>query len=539
MKFWILLSLAFKLVVSRTHLGWNHPDEWFQTVEFANLFVNGRMTWVQETDLHLRNLTLPMVLTIPLYLAKWIAPTSVALRIYLVHLYTGILDLGVLWGMSRFVRSWERRWQHIAYALVVLPFFAVGDSVRAGGEHYSAIAAWVALGLLADRRLHLAGVATVLIAAVKYPAGLFSAGIALGVLFQNRHEPKVILRFAAGVALGLVLFGIPDWIIYGRPWESLWMYLQYNLFTGLAVKTFGAQPLREYWEFLGSRWMGTLAPWGIPLAGFAFLGILPAIGAGEPWAYAAVPYLVPHLMVTHKEGRFLAPLEPFLIWAAVSGLRAWLPKIPLRRARVPALRLVAGAFLAVNAVLVVRILWGELYRTAWIYTEVTSKLQNSPDTCAVITVDRRLPSSYYPRVANLAIFVAERDPSSLAQAKTNPLVWSEHLPSCTPDQKILLQVGRVDDAWNAKGCELLPSGILKILPRERWEWAVQNHVSGSVWYRCPSSVTALFARQSVEHPFVTSLTRLAALPPIGTTSDQILKEFPVKQRYYSCLTLCD
>ncbi|MGZ3688537.1 MAG: ABC transporter permease subunit, partial [Bdellovibrionota bacterium] len=369
---------------------------------------------------------------------------------------------------------------------------------------------------------------------------LLAPGYTIAAVVANEFtEATGDLYLSALIELGLVLFGIPDWIIYGRPWESLWMYLQYNLFTGLAVKTFGAQPLREYWEFLGSRWMGTLAPWGIPLAGFAFLGILPAIGAGEPWAYAAVLYLVPHLMVTHKEGRFLAPLEPFLIWAAVSGLRAWLPKIPLRRARVPALRLVAGAFLAVNAVLVVRILWGELYRTAWIYTEVTSKLQNSPDTCAVITVDRRLPSSYYPRVANLAIFVAERDPSSLAQAKTNPLVWSEHLPSCTPDQKILLQVGRVDDAWNAKGCELLPSGILKILPRERWEWAVQNHVSGSVWYRCPSSVTALFARQSVEHPFVTSLTRLAALPPIGTTSDQILKEFPVKQRYYSCLTLCD
>ena len=83
-----------------------------------------------------------------------------------------------------------------------------------------------------------------------------------------------VLRFSAGVLAGLVVFGAADWHYYGRPWESLWMYLQYNVFTGTSASFFGSQPVSVYAEFFTWRWARypILAPAGIALAIAAGMG---------------------------------------------------------------------------------------------------------------------------------------------------------------------------------------------------------------------------------------------------------------------------
>ena len=52
---WALIALALRGVAAFTRLKWNHPDEWYQTVEYGNYLVNGTMVYTGELALHMRN----------------------------------------------------------------------------------------------------------------------------------------------------------------------------------------------------------------------------------------------------------------------------------------------------------------------------------------------------------------------------------------------------------------------------------------------------------------------------------------------------
>src|SRR4051812_37225105 len=119
---WFAYALLFRFIASLTHSHWAHPDEIYQTVEFANLIVNGVSTYSQEVDLHLRNQSWPFLLTIPLWLARAIAPNWIQLKVVFYQLFTGILDLALIWGFAQFVESvcechrLSDRWRNLGLA---------------------------------------------------------------------------------------------------------------------------------------------------------------------------------------------------------------------------------------------------------------------------------------------------------------------------------------------------------------------------------------------------------------------------------------
>ncbi len=516
---WILFALVIRIISAATHSKWNHPDEWYQTVEFSNLIWNHVAAHTQEISLHMRNLSWPVLLTLPLGLAQFFRPESIGIKIFLIQFFVGLLDLAMLWGLWQCWRQSpirNRISENFFLALIILPWFSVADSIRPSQEHLATIALWVCLGMLSNPGRKpwsqmLAGFFAVAIGAFKYPAGLLSLGIALAVGIHALKVRKTPLFFGVGTALGLFAFGLSDAWIYGRPWESLWMYLQFNVFTQLSAKNFGTQPAGVYFEFFTGRW-GALAFLFFPLAVAAVAAGVRGILRLEPWAWALMFYVAGHILIGHKEPRFMAPIELLLYWGALQVLSL-----------IPQLRLAVVVLAIPNLLLFTRSLWGETWTANDTYFEIDRHLKSdlSNRTCAVISV--RKPLSLDLPTIPFGYFPSERRQPSFDQLSKRPLIWIEEPPKCTGLHSVLLHLHKPDPRFAEKGCRLLPSGILSILPFRAWDFALRRNWVSGPWYWCPDTILPAFTHPESRRILMHEFRPIDPLPDRTTTGERLMR----------------
>lgn len=559
---WITLAIAIRFAAAWTHSSWFHPDEWFQTVEPANLHAFGFGYYAQEISLHLRNQSWPMLLAIPLKAAEWLAPGSIDFRIFALGFFIGLLDLSILWGWWKMTRArldelkasgWSARaqafWATAGVALLVLPWFSVYDSVNPRAEHASAIATWITLGALSCARWKTAGFAAAAIAAVRPPSLLLTVGFGFALACHSWRGPKKpgalgprnpLLGYALGLAFGAFIFGIPDWITYGRPWESLWMYLQYNVFTGLSSLVFGEQGLDTYSEFFAWRWgrYGINAPVGISLAFLSIAGFSIGLKRFSPWAWGLLFYLAGHALTGHKEARFILPIDALLLWAALDGatrVGAWLNR-PLRRlmhlmpTRGFALRAVFGAYVLLNLLLTLRAVWGETWVASGTYREIDRHLKTHADTCAIVTV--KFPMSpLLPQGVPLGFVPMNRANPSFDEARNRGIEWQERKPECSAStlssaapNPILLHLHAPDQRWETEqACVLLQSGLLNLLPKSAESWALKKGLVSGVWYFCPAQTLNQFRSQGIARRLVSDWGKIPELPRLGTPGRDLIE----------------
>src|SRR5262249_44665690 len=188
-------------------------------------------------------------------------------------------------------------------------------------------------------------------------AGLLG-GAALGLAFVMRYGslPAIAAALAwvaarrrwtllgwGAVGLGGVLLalGALDWATWGIPWHSVRAWFTFNVGSAGAARTFGAEPPGYYWPFL---WKQTpLWVWPALVLGVAWLR--PRLGVAGAMAALMLAAL---LWTTHKEERFLYPVEVLLVLEAAPGLALLLERMrkTWHRVGLAALALVATVFSA-------------------------------------------------------------------------------------------------------------------------------------------------------------------------------------------------
>jgi hypothetical protein len=529
-RHWLVLAALVRILASFTRVNWHYPDEWYQTIEFTRLLLGKSAIYTHETALHMRNLSWPAALMIPEWVAQTLSPKWTQFRLFCAQLFAGMLDLAAIWAFARLSRTWSGRWRAVGFALLIFPWFRVQDSVSIGAEHIADCLIWLALWALSEKdskrfgtwAMTSAGLLSVAIFAVKYPAGLVSLGLAIGVLICAARErrAKPLLCYVAGLLLGAAAFGAADWQNYGRPWESLWMYLQYNVLTDAGVTAFGRQSAMQYFDFFQSRWLHALLPFGLAFAFFGSLAVARGLKKWEPWALAFLAYFLGHLAISHREERFMYPAEVLLLWGALKYLtetrREWSPPRWLT--------VVFAASALINAPLFLKAVFGETGTLNSTYFEVDQRLQENPKTCAVIT--QHLLSSFLipgePSASPVfGVFHAERRRPTFPQAQTATLGWYGDAPICSPDQAVLLHVDRPDVAWVENGCKLQQSGLLELLPQSLWVPFLRRGWVSGPWYACSASILDKFTKQSAERPFMSAFARFSELPPLGMSKEQL------------------
>lgn len=358
--------------------GWHHPDEWFQTVEFARFWAEGAMSGSQEVFWHLRNQSLPLLLAPLLKLFD-----DPPLRLAALQTVAGLSVLPWL----GFVHAWTRNraWPQSARLFTLLTvafgFFLFRDSIRPSSENFSSACLAAMLWAFELGRLGSSAFWAVAAVAMRYPSALAVMGFALAAIAGNQKQ-RSLLRDAwkpllSGTVVACVVFGLPDAWVYGRPWESFYMFIMYNVVSDLATSRFGAQSWEVYLKIGGLP--GTLAV----LAGVLGIGTLAWRERRSPWMAAWVCYVIGHLAVEHKETRFMFPILPLV----ALGWGALLMKLPTWLQR--------GAWMltAVHCIVAVATAAGFPRREGMLMFKVPPRAERE---CAAL-VPQALPSSLWPR----------------------------------------------------------------------------------------------------------------------------------------------
>ena len=313
--------------------GFIHPDEHFQILEFAN-YKLGRtpsadLQW--EFPAELRPGLQPMLGFGFIRAAEAVGLASPFMQVFVIRLITGFLSLAVFLAWSRALRRLpeSRQAGERLPWLVAFLWFVPFLSVRFSSENLAALTFWAGL-LLIIRGLFgidvTRGRAALLSLAGGSLLGLsfyfrFQMGFALvgaaawiGWQLATRRQGRVPVRnlflVLVGAAAAAALGTLADYWLYGELVFTPYRYLDTNLLHGKAAE-FGASPWWWYFQRIGLR---EGPPIGLLLLGLAAVGLCSHRRHVMAWVF--IPFVCGHLLIAHKELRFLFPmLLPFLVLA--------------------------------------------------------------------------------------------------------------------------------------------------------------------------------------------------------------------------------
>lgn len=521
----IFLSLTFSMITSMTLMSWNHPDEWYQTVEFANYIAFKKLTYSPEVINHLRNLSWPMILAVPMKIMGTIFSDHLKIITFSIQFFCVLLNLIVVWGIYSFIKA-EKILDHFKifeknifwFFILLAPFF-IADATRPSQEHLCVIGLWLSIGLIYKKKPFLAGIFTISILAFKYPAGLLSLGLVFYVLFLIKENKSFKRNYFFGLIFGLLIWGIPDLIYYGRPWESFWMYFQYNILMGLSHKNFGSQSFVVYFSYFRGQW-STLFIIGAILVFYSlfyiknyFKNLLIII---LPLSF----YLLGHLLISHKEPRFMVPLDyPFMIFSLLGVMKFFRGRVIWNKLLV--------IIILINTVLILKVMKGDFLKS---YHSFYSYYPNE-SACATIGLNR--PYGYYfNNNKTYGFHPYNRKDDFNTIAINRPIEWLGQKPICTDHEKVFIQTYNEIDFFKNNQCELLPQYFLStdtilILAKKKW-------LSG-IWWNCPSLVLDKFPKENVRNVLVNQFIKIENLPKLGDSGDVILnrqKEIEMKNNWW-------
>lgn len=312
-----LRLLAVLTAVSAvTSVTFFHPDEHFQTVEFASLKLGftaaSELPW--EYAARLRPWLQPALYTL---IAKGALALGVTSRFVLLGLFRAATALFSFVAFRAFamraVRELPRERMRLAFARTAALFgFLPYLFVRTSSETFAAAfllfavtAAWVP-GAFSRRRSLVLGALLGLAFEARFQTAFAAFGLLAWLVRVRRVRSSALLTVIAG-GLGIVALSVAvDAWGYGELCFPPWNYLRENVLHGVA-KQFGEEPLWAY-------------PLLVVVNVFLPVAVLAVVAVGvAAWRFprhlltwVVVPFVLLHSLVSHKEERFLFPLAPLV-----------------------------------------------------------------------------------------------------------------------------------------------------------------------------------------------------------------------------------
>lgn len=310
----LLLAAVLHVLAVALTPGFFHPDEHYQTIEWASALIGrtdrAALTW--EYGAHVRSWAQPM-----LYAAIGVlGPRDPFQLAFLFRLVSSLIGLAGIAALAACVPKWFEDPLDRKAALIALTtfYFLPIFHARTSAENLAGSAMMIAVWLLTTSRAFAAGFALGLAFLFRYQMGFMIAG---AVAWSPK--PRVFAGLGAALALGVLL----DRLGYGFFVLAPLDYARVNLIEGRA-SAFGEAPP---WQYAAWLWHDLIKPFGAVVIGAV-------IGA---WIRAprnllsmiTLPFVVAHVILAHKEPRFLFPLldfAPLLLVLAMSSVRPRIKK---------------------------------------------------------------------------------------------------------------------------------------------------------------------------------------------------------------------
>ncbi len=327
-----------------------HPDEHFQTLEpaFRAVYGFGWRSW--EWYHGFRPWSVPGVFMPLLWLLKILGVGPGMALITCCRGLVAICSALPLWGFHRLcvMRGLPELASLTALGLMAFLPNMVSWGASTFSESIVFILLWGALPfiVMAKKRLFLVGMLASTPLAFRYQMGAWFLAL---TPFFFRLGSAPFLRLLVGAAIPLGAVGLLDYFTFGTLFHSLVLQIRMNGLEGLSDIN-GTSPWYAYGGML-------LQGFGAPALAVLLLPPLIALLRNKlRWAPMDRQVLLPalffclaHMVIGHKEQRFLLPVLPALFYFCALGLNwkfmAW-PAPPLWRL-LPTL-VVAGAFSAAH-----------------------------------------------------------------------------------------------------------------------------------------------------------------------------------------------
>lgn len=317
-----LLALIAHLICVWFSVGFHHPDEHFQLVEFAN-YKCGRtpldkLPWEFPSRMRpgLQPLMAYLILR-PYYALGFTDPYHFST---LLRLLSAAMALYTAWQFHKIIKPQIQSlfYQNVHLVLSLLGWGLVYLHVRFSSENWSAIAfTWGLMFLWQQKKSSYwwFGIFAGLSFVFRFQAIFMIAGAGLWMLFIDRtktkHLAELILGFLVLFAIGLLC---ERWL-YDEWTFSSWNYVFQNVVENKAAQ-FGTEPWYWYFEQI---FVQGLAPYSIVM-----LLSIPVMLLYKPkhiLTWVMLLFLLGHIVVAHKEFRFLYPLAFFFPYWGVTTMQ--------------------------------------------------------------------------------------------------------------------------------------------------------------------------------------------------------------------------
>lgn len=352
---WLLLGLLVQVVAAWFSVGYFHPDEHYQILEFYNykrgLSPMSDLPW--EFGAKCRTALQPFIVYCYSWVLEAVGIVSPFIIVFLLRLSMGVLT----WFTTRRLililspTFATDKGRNLFAALALFLWFVPYIGVRFSSETIAANFFFLALSMMlqlkdsvvSKRRgiLLLSGLLLGFTLFLRLQMGFAFIGVAVWVLFVQKWKWHQWLLLAAAALIAMGLSVLVDHWFYGTWMLTPLNYFNVNIIQHVAAK-FGVDPWYHY--FVLFIQLG-VAPISLPLLLLFLIGIWK-----KPLhllSLVCITFLIGHFAIGHKELRFLFPASLAFIYVASLGLDHLLTRYAIRKGYKITFKILAGVNIAI------------------------------------------------------------------------------------------------------------------------------------------------------------------------------------------------
>lgn len=325
-------GVLLHLLAAYFSVGYYSADEHFQIYEFAGLKLGfnhaDELPW--EFPARMRPALQPALAVVAIRAMESVGVDSPFTQAAALRFVSAILSFGCMLLLFRAFcgELHTERYRKWFLFLSVLLWFLPFQHARFSSETWSGLTFFAGLALLwptlkakaGSRRAAIdltVGALLGLSFLFRFQAGLLIAPLALWLLLRARPGAARLMSLAAGMAVVLAFGACVDRWFYGEWTWPAWNYLWLNLVEGKAAN-FGSHP---WWTYLFFVFRHGIFPLSVlMLAAFVLLWIY---RPGHVLSWTTFTFVLVHVLIGHKELRFLFPLCNIVPFVLVYAAQLW------------------------------------------------------------------------------------------------------------------------------------------------------------------------------------------------------------------------
>lgn len=327
-----LVAFALYTAAAWYGTGYYHPDEHYQLIEFAGLKTGANsaheLAWEYQEEI--RPALQPYICLAIFTLLKWMHITDPYILAFSLRLITALLAVCIIRRfllalLPSFSQPAFRVLALLSYFLWFMPYL----NTRFSSEIWSGLAVLLAVSLVLSeaplKRWHYftAGLLLGIAFYCRFQTAFMSTGMLAWLFFVKRADKWSWPWTGTGIFMALVAGCLADILFYGHPVFTFLNYFDINIVEGAAAR-FGTTPWYYYFYYIVTS---ALEPLGILI--LAALCIMLTLSYRNIFIWIVIPFFFAHMLIAHKEGRFLFPAMyyvPVLLVQAYGLARGYLQR---------------------------------------------------------------------------------------------------------------------------------------------------------------------------------------------------------------------